>query len=320
MFSMWLLETIDLGIGKHLDTYLITSVWAPHTHIKQFLLHDPERFHLTRDRQCPNPKYWRCKSHATFLHKSITSTKNMFTYHTQNSMSNKKLHFCSWQRGELSTTHAVRRHAQGTRIKRWPARSAPTSTGDSIHVRNTIGKYCWKLLEAPQQFHLTQKKTAMVLLSPLPLWLSKAFSTLPLVLAGGASSGNQPGWEIILQNRKGGWFSPGLKHQRRRARITQTQFSQLSHATVGPHTHLWMLLTVNLSAVTLLMWPRLQFSLTSLSNRGNMSSLHIYCGSMNFWFCHIFCSSVSEQITKKKKIHYFKTVSCTLYSSHKSLN
>lgn len=95
MFSMWLLETIDLGIGKHLDIYLIASVWAPRTHIKQFLLHDPECFHLTRDRQCPNPKYWRCKSHSTFLHKSITSTQNMFTHHTQNSMSNKQLHFCS---------------------------------------------------------------------------------------------------------------------------------------------------------------------------------------------------------------------------------
>lgn len=64
-------------------------------------------------------------------------------------------------------SHVVRRCPEGTRIKRWPARSAPTSTGDSIHGRNTTEKYCWQLLEAPQWFQLTQEM-AIVLLSPLP--------------------------------------------------------------------------------------------------------------------------------------------------------
>lgn len=83
--------------------------------------------------------------------------------------------------------------------------------------------------------------------------LSNALSTLSLVLAGWASSGNWPDWEIIPQNRKDGWFSPGLKHCKIEARSMQSQFSPLFPGTTGgPHTQLRMLLTANLIMVSLL--------------------------------------------------------------------
>lgn len=143
-------------------------MWAPHMHINTVSpAYDTECFHFTSDRHrtlfpCPNPNTFNLLSQVHYFH-----TKKVFTYHTQNSMSNLELLFLAEKWAEHKS-HTVRRCAKDTGTKSWPARSATTSTKDNIHVRNMTWKYCWQLLEAPPQFQLTQKETAMVLLSPLP--------------------------------------------------------------------------------------------------------------------------------------------------------
>lgn len=182
--------------------------------------------------------------------------------------------------------------SQGHQDKEVAARSAPKSTGDSIYMRNTTGKYCWQLLEAPQWLQLTQKETVMMILSSLP-WAMPCPPCHSLVLAGWASSGNWPDWEIILQNTNDGWFSPGLKHCTIGARSMQTQISLLlSGTTRGSHTRQWMLLTASLNAVSLL-------SEIQPNIREQWRKCELNCQNYEFYIC-------SKQ--------------CLIHLSHESLN
>lgn len=148
-------------------------MWAPHARINTVsTAYDAEHFHFTSDKHrtlfpCPNPNTFNLLSQAHYFHK-----KSIHLPYSKLYVQSRILFLFLAEKWAEHHSHTIRRHAKDTRTKSWPARSATTSTGDNIHARNMTWKYYWQILEAPPQFQLTQKETAMVLLSPLPWAMS----------------------------------------------------------------------------------------------------------------------------------------------------
>lgn len=226
-------------------------MWAPHTHISSFY--------------CGNTSTEPVTDTGRYFHILIQTAgdvshiliSQIYYFHTDVQLLHSKFHvqprtlslFLSGRRGQRNS-YTVTGWAKDTRIKRWQPGAHQKVLGIAfiweIQQENTADSS----RKVHSDFSWPRKRLWWWWFLPA---LSNALSTLSLVLAGWASSGNWPDWEIILQNRKDGWSSPGLKHCMVGARSMQTQISPLfSGTTGGPHTQLWMLLTANLNMVSLL--------------------------------------------------------------------
>jgi len=84
----------------------------------------------------------------------------------------------------------------------------------------------------------------------------------------------------------------------------------LSPATVGPHTTDATDCEPQCGEFAPVTKAAIQPN--STEQRRKVSSIHVYCGSMNIWFCHILCSSVSKQLAKKKK-NYITSKQCLVH-------
>lgn len=137
-------------------------------------------------------------SHIQWPFTNPSLLHKVFTYWTLNSKDFVSLSVREERPAQFTQSQ---RRSKGHQDKEVADRGAPKSTGDSIYTTNTTGKYCWQLLEAPVTSADPERGCDDDAFFPA---LSNAFSTLSLVLAGWASSGNWPDWEIILQNWKDG--------------------------------------------------------------------------------------------------------------------